>query len=529
MMNDMSIENLQKRIKELEEENLQLKHLVNDLQNELAISGKNYNSDEPITISNYYLKKYLSIHDDVYQRRLNKLEEQRQKLQNEYDMIMKQEEGMDVIAAHNEASISRIKEIDEEINNLYYELEKFKFEFENDVKNVTQQETKITNDTLDILSRIYKLFNGSSSNEAVLREFDHAMELLKKVIYPINIQIITKKNELINRLDKLNSLEQETKITIKTKTSEKDSLEQAIQTISLETIDTMLDSLALELTKVNKSKEELTELFKMLKDQNLRKVQDEIKHLQVLEYTNKDIAYEMDKIMEKYEQELITVDTVSNVQLKLTMELSKLTTRLSELEPLKKEYEQKHAEYSQVASILETASSNIKQLEEYVNLTAKAINSNPNYSEIVSRYEGYIATASLLKQEIENLTIKIKDLKEERRLKSFDPYAKASIHKITDEIVESESLKQKYELDLENTNQEIQKISSAQQNLKLMNVLKDKKAIEQKLPALYDQQKELNTIVSMKYDELVKLEESVKEYEDVAAKIEEIKREIDSQ
>ena len=62
MMNDMSIENLQKRIKELEEENLQLKHLVNDLQNELAISGKNYNSDEPITISNYYLKKYLSIH-----------------------------------------------------------------------------------------------------------------------------------------------------------------------------------------------------------------------------------------------------------------------------------------------------------------------------------------------------------------------------------------------------------------------------------------------------------------------------------
>ena len=285
MMNDMSIENLQKRIKELEEENLQLKHLVNDLQNELAISGKNYNSDEPITISNYYLKKYLSIHDDVYQRRLNKLEEQRQKLQNEYDMIMKQEEGMDVIAAHNEASISRIKEIDEEINNLYYELEKFKFEFENDVKNVTQQETKITNDTLDILSRIYKLLNGSSSNEAVLREFDHAMELLKKVIYPINIQIITKKNELINRLDKLNSLEQETKITIKTKTSEKDSLEQAIQTISLETIDTMLDSLALELTKVNKSKEELTELFKMLKDQNLRKVQDEIKHLQVLEYT----------------------------------------------------------------------------------------------------------------------------------------------------------------------------------------------------------------------------------------------------
>ena len=62
-----------------------------------------------------------------------------------------------------------------------------------------------------------------------------------------------------------------------------------------------------------------------------------------------------------------------------------------------------------------------------------------------------------------------------------------------------------------------------------MNVLKDKKAIEQKLPALYYQQKELNTIVSMKYDELVKLEESVKEYEDVAAKIEEIKREIDNQ
>ena len=50
---------LEQKIAELEEENLHLKRRIEDLEKELNIAGYIRKETDPMTISSYYLKKYL--------------------------------------------------------------------------------------------------------------------------------------------------------------------------------------------------------------------------------------------------------------------------------------------------------------------------------------------------------------------------------------------------------------------------------------------------------------------------------------
>lgn len=520
--------NLEERIHVLEDENIKLKHRIADLEKELELCGKNIESTEPITLSNYYCKKYLEIHDEVYRLRLNKLVERENVLKEEYDSFLNQEASVERVLANNEDIKKQMDNIDVQIKNKYYELEKMRFDFSSSVNKVTSEESKITKSTIEVLSRITDLLSSNVSSATIINEIGYTMDILEKTFYPINLNILREKNKLINSLDELNTINQSTMVEIKSLEVSKKELMSKLQDISVNSVENMMSDISLELDKVTKSKEELKELFDILKDQNLRKVQDEIKHLQILEYSNKDVATQMDKIMQTYYDDLSTASTISNIQLKMITELGILSTKLANYENIKVEYDEKLQSYNHLNALLTTVNSNISQMEEYIKKALKAISSKQEYSEIVTRYDGYLTTINLLKQEIQNTQIKINESKEERRLKSLDPYAKATIQKLTEQIKSNEILLSKYKQDLENTNQEVSKIESSERNLKLMKVLRDKKIIESKLPSLYDQQKELVTEVSVKFDELKKLENDLVDYEKTSERVEELKREINN-
>lgn len=524
MMNET--EKLLNRIKELEDENLALKHQLDDLKKELELCGKVVDTNEPITLTSYYGKKYLEIHEEVYKKRIEKLIERENKLKDEYNQLLNQEESSQLIIENNETINNQLVELDNKIQNKYYELEKLRFEFSSAVKKVTNDESKITQDTLDILSRITSLLFSAATPETIINEIGYTMSILENSLYPINLDIAKRKLELVYALDELNDATQRITMEIKSYEVSQKELKSELKEINSSSIEALMESITAELEKINKSKNELKQLFDMLKDQNLKKVQDEIKHLQILEYSNKEIAQAMDDTVNQYYDELMNEDTVSNIELKKIVELSKLSNELIELEGIQNEFDRISSEYEHLNSLLATVNNNISQMEEYVKMTSKAILSKPEYNETVNRYEGYLTTINLLKQEIENAKIKINELKEERRLKSLDPYAKATIQKLTEQIKATESMLAKYNLDLENTTKEVEAIAASERNLKLMSVLKDKKLVEAKLPLLYNQQKELVTAVTIKHDELKKLEESVRNYENILERIEELKSEI---
>lgn len=76
-----------------------------------------------------------------------------------------------------------------------------------------------------------------------------------------------------------------------------------------------LDALAYEITTKKTTRTELLELFANLKKQHIKAIKDEIKHLQILEYTNQQIALKMDDIVLNYKNSLSSADTSSNILL----------------------------------------------------------------------------------------------------------------------------------------------------------------------------------------------------------------------
>ena len=193
-----------------------------------------------------------------------------------------------------------------------------------------------------------------------------------------------------------------------------------------------------------------------------------------------------------YYEKLRGLDTATNIQLNKTMELSKLTIEKKELDTIKAEYDNILADYQQLDSIYQNISGNIKKLEEYLQLTNKTIHAKNEYLEFVNRYEGIKTTIKLVQNEITNTENKIKELKETRRLKALDPYAKEAIQDLTEQIRKTEHLLEKYQEDVRNSTIELEIMSQNEKNLKLINILKDRTKIEAKLPSLYNQQKELH-------------------------------------
>lgn len=521
-------EMLEMQIAALEEENLELKRKVEDLQKELEIKGYIKKDSEPLTISSYYLKKYLAVHNAVYQERLEDLDKKGKSLQNEYDNLMKQEDGLETIAFKNEESIKRIKEIDEIINQKYYDLEKTKYEFDSEVASVTKQEASSYHDTMNSLNEVLTIMEQNKDPFIISKVVTQVINASRMNIYPTNVIIGKNKYKLVNRLQDINELEQKVKIEVKSLNSEKKSLENAIQTISLETLEEMLDQLALEITKVNKSKEELEKLFKTIKGENLKALQDEINHFEVLEYSKKEIASKMDSLLQEYEEKIRTLDTKTNIELNKTIELSKLNTKKAELNELKKNYEIILGDYQQLDSIYQSVSSNINKLEEYLQYASKTINAKVEYTEFVNRYDGLNTTIKIVENEVLNASNKLKSLKDERKQKALDPYAKEVIQNLTTQIKKTEQLIEQYQEDIRNNKLELELMLQNEKNLKLVNILKDRTLIENKLPSLYNKQKELGISVNEKYQELRTLEKKLQDYDEIVEKIEALESEINN-
>ena len=186
------------------------------------------------------------------------------------------------------------------------------------------------------------------------------------------------------------------------------------------------------------------------------------------------------------------------------------------------------SEYQSLESICENIDKNIKELEEFISLSNKAVQAKPEYLEFVNKYNGLKATIKIVNNEIKNTEDKIKEYKETRRVKALDPYAKASILELTEKIKESEGLLEKFASDIRNAEAELNNITTMERNLKLINVLKEKAYVESKLPTLYNQQRTLLDSVNGLYQQIKNLEDKVKEYNELSEKIEELESEINN-
>ena len=358
-MNDYN-ENLS-QLEILEQENQRLKEEIQFLKEELrransrvtGLNSLNSNSNTENHLVEYFSNRYMEIHNYVLNSRIAVIDEDILKAQQIYDELTSREDMLELIANRNALIQEQITQIEEKMSENEERLNNLKNRFEVEADNVTTKENNIYNTTIDYYNTLLsKLSIGVVEDTKTYMSF--VIDVLKYTLYDEVVKYIEDAKIALEMYDRVNVLEYEVKNENNTLLAQKETLAKDIETISFEETEKQLDALAYEIANKKKAKEELSELFNNLMNENLKSIKDEIKHLQILEYNNQTVALKMDDIILTYKDSLSVADTPSNIMFNKKLQLQKLNAQMELIYPYKKEFDLINSEYNHLQTMYET-------------------------------------------------------------------------------------------------------------------------------------------------------------------------------
>lgn len=481
--------------------------------------------DSPLI--DYYLSRYLEIHEYTLSTRIAKLDEDIAKCQKEYEIIMAREDRLEEIAKKNKEIQHQIDIINSKININNDTLEQRKNEFKETADKVTEQENNLYSTCLDYYNNILSKLNRGNVNET-LEYINFVMDVLKYTVYDEVVKYLNDAKSALKDLDEINMLEPQIKKNNLTLQLDKQRLEEGLEVISYEETENKLDAIAFEKTNKKNAKTELTNLFSKLKVQNLKHIVDEIQHFGILEYTNQQIALKIDEMISAFGSSLATVDTDANIIANKRLQIKKLTDQLNELTPLKEDYDQAQEEYNNLFSMYQTISKNIDEIDNYIHQAKKLIESNPDFKEVVKKYQDIQIKQVTLEQDKRTYYVRNINLVETRKSKLNDPYGKNELERIDVELKEVQEKLSYAENELLSLNQELCKIINNEQDSKVITIYEQAKMCEEKIDYLNDKQREFSSMVNDKYIYIANLKGKVSNYDQLVAEIEALNEEIEN-
>ena len=528
MMNNYDEKTLLKQLEQLENENTKLKVENQELKNKLEahdLIDEDYN--KPVSLNDYYLSKYLDTHDEIYKKRINQIFSVCSSLQEEINELTNE------LATLKESDTNMtLEETKEAIEKLECEKEELDQVLQVKIIELTDLIKEINKMLIDAKRYAVEYYNnlvmhlGKASNESTLEYMDFILSVVKNSFYDQNVHI---NNEMIKAsyLNKeLEDLDKSTEIA-------KKQIDEKIKNLSDVSIKERIKSLEEELSnkkeqlKQNKiSQEELEELFKDIKQKHVKEIVDHINYMQIREFVNKEISNSLEELIEvDFASMLETIDTTTSAKMKKETEIKLLNLRIAQLEQVQNEYETYVSELSNIESLEETISKNITQIEEYASFAMKAIESHVSYQRIYDEYTTLLTKKDVLSKEIEVLKDELVSLKETRREKVLDPYARPVINELNENIAQRESKIERSSILLEKLIKEIELYPKTKDDMMVVSVINEKIRCEKHLPDLYNKQRELMLLVEAKKEHLESLKKSLDEYESLSEKLAELKNE----
>lgn len=517
---------IENEIKALRQKNDYLKALNNDLKKQIEVLTKiPYDASKPVSIIEYYGKKYLDLYDDALASRLAKIKEEKIQLQKEYDHLADSEDKVALLASSNHEIDERISKINNIIHDNLMKQEDLKFiltghqrEYARLVKNLEDESKCAYNEMLDELIR-----NNYQTYDIALNKL---LEMINNRLIPANQKAREINEKIKQEVDMVKAKEQETIQENRLLSQEKNELITKKVNLSTESIEAMLDDLASEIERKSQLEKEIKELFEHIKQDHLKKIKDEIEHFQVIELSNHDIALAMDEFLMNIVNELINLDTQTNIQMQKMVELNRLNEKMESLVNVKTEYINTQNDYEYLQALYKEVNNQLEAIEEYVKKYQLALETNPTYQKFCDYYLTLIADRVTATQEKKRLEKELEDLKKYRAEKVSDPFAgpemaiiKQKMALLTDEIVRVD--KALVEINASITKQQAQKELAS-----LMNVIDDAIICQNKLPSLYQKVRDLTMLVDEKYQQLQQIKRQLQEYEDLCLEIEALENEI---
>ena len=263
----------------------------------------------------------------------------------------------------------------------------------------------------------------------------------------------------------------------------------------------------------------MLELFDKLKKENTKNIKDEIKHFQILEYTNQQIALKMDDIVLNYKNTLSNVDTESNILLNKQLTLKKLNEKLDSIKPFKEKYDQLSEEYNQIQAMYQTISKNIDEIENYISAAKKVVNANQSFAKTIKEYSECKFKLNSIQMSLDAILIREKSLAETR---------KQNLIKIDEELKLVQESIESFKIESRQIESKIYQLKETEQDYKIITIYEECLLCEAKLPTLYDKQRNFSSLISDKYVEVSATKSKCNGYDELIEQIEEVENEINN-
>ena len=528
MMNNYDEKTLLNKISELENENAKLKVENQELKNKLEVKGlveEDYN--KPVSLNDYYLSKYLDTHDEIYKRRLREIFLKETNLKNELSSI---EENLSKLR-ENDIDLS-IEEIEEEVKKLNQQKEALDDELNNKIIELTDLIKAINSMLVDAKKYAIEYYEnlvqhlGKASNESTIEYMDFVLSVARNSLYDQNVLI---NNEMI-RASYLNRELEDLDKTIEIKKNEIDDKIHNLSDVSIKEQISILDQrvaeIKIDIEHNQMFASELEELFKDIKQKHIKEILDQISYMQIRDVVNKEIANSLEELIEiDFASMLETIDTTTSAKIKKDTEIKSLNLRKAQLEQVQTEYEECMKEVDNIEGLENTINNNITQIEEYATFAMKAIESHSNYQRIYDEYTSLVTKKDILIKEIDYIQDELIALRETRREKVLDPYARPIINELNENIAQRESKLDRSKVVLEKLIKEIEVYPKTKEEIVVVSVICEKIKCEKHLPDLYQKQRELTMAVEEKKERLAQLRKSLDEYDALNDKLAELENE----
>lgn len=523
----MSIE-LEKELKQLKQENTLLKQENDDLKRQIEVLTKApYDSSKPVSLYEYYAKKYLEMYDEAHVSRIKRIDEEIKNLKSELSKLTDSQDREEIIAKENEEIDQRIEEITKIIQDNLMQNEELKFTLENHKKEFDDALVKVHLRTITVYNDFIDPIRDEDYTNFI-PDFQKLIHVIQHELKDTAIKVQLMKDKLRDDEEEIRNKIQENEINNRILSQELKELEKKKNLNNQENISLMIEEIEADINHKEILKVEIEELFETVKQKHLKLIKDEIEHFQVIELSNRDIALAMDEFLMKLIDELINLDTQNNIQMQKMVQLNHLYEKRETLKTIKEQYDNAVSEYEYIQSIYNTVNSQIEKIEKYVSDFEKVLETNVVYRKYNERYRNLVIDLRNVNIEIDRLTTELDETKKYRQSKVQDPFGSSEMGKINQKM---SLLQTELERKLEIRDQLEDVLKKDRQDKRLailMNVIDDVMKCEEALPTFYQKLREIVQMVDEKYQQVQTLKHLVETANEIDEEIERLENEINN-
>lgn len=478
-------------------------------------------------IKDFYLSKYQEMYDEILSNRIELINKELLKLDEEIEKINKSVLKINEDLEYNQHHQQKIEDIEEKIYNCYAEIEEKRFTMETQLDKI-QAETietfkKHRQIVLNWFDDLYEYMNDSLTEQDLHNKIRELTFRLFNEGYDYAILIKQNEHKTYQLQSNLELESAQTRKTLDSLLKEKQRFEKTMIEASEENKDNLTNELQ---NSVQHKKTYLAEIKKAYEAQakkQLKEINDLCIKFSLINKDPNEQIEELDALLDRYNSTLLGLDTISNQKYLTNKRLNSLKEEKHRLEQIKSKKEKLDKKINTLQNVYLIISKNIKEMDEYLEQVKKRIASF-KHQQFLRFDEQFQKDLVSSKKAIKQQQLLLENLHEERTYILFDP-TDEKIKNIDSQIHQEELNLNTLIKNFNELERDYESFLKQNDNSTIKKLLEIGNFYEQNLPKIKDLTLQLKEKINTQTDKSLALQNELVDYQNVLTQIEELQNE----